>query len=70
MLIFAFVIAIMVVAIYAHRNRDRRLCRWRTSRAGSKGALIKYTCITCGAEAFRAKGKPDRCLKTLNKPVL
>ncbi len=68
-LVLAF-IAVLIVAIYAHRNRDRRLCRWRTSRAGSRGALVKYTCITCGAEAFRAQGKPDRCLSSLDRPGL
>lgn len=70
MLIFAFVIAIVAVAIYAHRNRDRRLCRWRESRAERRGALIKYNCITCGAETFRARGKPDRCLRSSKTPGL
>jgi hypothetical protein len=70
MLIVAFLIAIVIVAIYAHRYRDRRLCRWRESRSESKGALVKYTCVTCGAEAYRAEGKPDRCLANLTKPGL
>ncbi|MDF1727979.1 MAG: hypothetical protein P1U53_09525 [Sulfitobacter sp.] len=70
MLIVLAVFVILAVAIYAHRYRDRRLCRWRESRADSRGALIKYTCITCGAEAFRAKGAPRECLRAQNRPGL
>lgn len=65
-----FVIAVIAVAIYAHRHADTRQCRWRQDRAGARGALMKYNCVTCGAEAFRAKGKPDRCLAKLNRPGL
>lgn len=65
-----FVIAVIAVAIYAHRHADTRQCRWRQDRAGAKGALMKYNCVTCGAEAFRANGKPDRCLANLNRPGL
>ncbi|KAJ02806.1 hypothetical protein JQT66_14490 [Sulfitobacter mediterraneus] len=61
-LFIAFVIAVIVVAIVARRNAGIRQCRWREDRAGSKGALVKYNCINCGAEAFRSTGKPDRCL--------
>lgn len=61
-LLIAFIIAVVVVAIYARRNAGTRACRWREDRAGSKGALIKYNCITCSAEAFRSTGIPDRCM--------
>lgn len=65
-----FIIAIVAVAIYAYRHADTRNCRWREDRTASKGALIKYNCVTCGAEAFRANGKPDACLAKLEKPGL
>ena len=69
-LLIAFIIAVVIVAIYARRNAGTRNCRWREDRAGSKGALMKYNCVTCGAEAFRTKGKPDKCLSRLNTPRL
>ena len=60
--ILALIIAVVVVAMVARRSAGVRQCRWREDRAGSKGALIKYNCVTCGEEAFRTTGKPDRCL--------
>jgi len=69
-LIIALVIAFIVVAIVARRKSATRLCRWREDRSGSKGALVKYRCANCGAEAFRSTGKPDTCLSKLNKPGL
>ncbi len=66
----ALVIAVIIVAVVARRNAPTRNCRWREDRAGSKGALVKYNCVTCGAEAFRSGGKPDRCLSSLNSPGL
>ena len=69
-LLIALVIAVVVVAIVVRRRAPTRNCRWREDRAGSKGALIKYNCTSCGAEAFRSNGKPDRCLSNLNKPGL
>ena len=44
--------------------------RWREDRAGDKGALRKYHCVACGAEAYRSEGPPDRCLKGLDTPRL
>nr|WP_246455675.1 hypothetical protein [Sulfitobacter aestuariivivens] len=58
------------VLVWNRRHGMTRNCRWREDRAGSKGALIKYNCVTCGAEAFRSTGKPDTCLSRLNKPGL
>jgi len=69
-LLIALVIAVIVVAIVARHRAPIRHCRWREDRAGSKGPLVKYNCVTCGAEAFRSTGKPDRCLSGLNKPGL
>jgi hypothetical protein len=69
-LLIAAVVVIIVVAIVAYRRSPTRNCRWREDRAGSKGALVKYNCVTCGAEAFRSQGKPDSCLSRLNKPGL
>ena len=61
-LLIALIIAVVVVAIYARRTAATRACRWREDRDGSKGALIKYNCVHCGAEAYRSTGKPDRCM--------
>ncbi|MFT6673896.1 MAG: hypothetical protein ACJAVM_000067 [Sulfitobacter sp.] len=69
-LLIAFVIVVVVVAIVSRRSLRTRQCRWRMDRAGSKGALIKYNCVTCGAEAFRSTGKPDNCLSGIKSPRL
>jgi len=66
MLILALPIIVIVVAYLAWRNRDVRDCRWRADSTGDKGALRKYRCMACGAEAFTAsKGPPDSCKKGL-----
>jgi len=69
-IIIALVIAVIVVAIVARRNAPTRNCRWREDRGGSKGALVKYNCVTCGAEVFRSTGKPDTCMSSLRSPKL
>lgn len=60
-----------VVAYFAWRNRGTRGCRWRADRTGDKGALRKYRCMACGAEAFTAaKGAPRGCKSGLGgKPL-
>jgi hypothetical protein len=69
-LFFLLILVGVIVAVYAHRNRKTRRCRWRQSRAGSKGALIKYNCVICGAEAFSSNGTPDSCLSAVGHPKL
>lgn len=70
MLIIPALIIVVAVAIYAHRNKDRRRCRWRESKAGSKGALVRYACITCGRKAFRSNGPPRECLAKIGMSKL
>lgn len=61
-IVIGLVIAFVLVAIYARQNRGTRLCRWREDRTGDRGALRKYRCAACGAEAFTAeKGPPRQC---------
>ena len=69
-ILIAFAVAVVIVALIARRTASTRNCRWREDRVGSKGALVKYNCVTCGAEAFRSTGKPDMCLSPLNAPKL
>ncbi len=69
-LLIALVIAVVIVAIVVRRRAPTRGCRWREDRAGSKGALVRFHCAACGAEAYRANGKPDRCLSKLDTPRL
>ncbi len=62
------VIAFIIVALYARRNRGTRRCRWREDRTGNRGPLRKYICAACGAEAFTAaKGPPRDCKSHLPK---
>lgn len=62
LVVVGLIIAFILVAIYASRNRGRRNCRWREERSGDRGTLRKYRCATCGAEAFTAtKGPPETC---------
>ncbi|MFG6591746.1 hypothetical protein [Sulfitobacter sp. 1A12157] len=67
---FVIVIVFVIVLTFARRNAPTRDCRWREDRAGDKGALRKYHCVACGAEAYRSEGPPDRCLKGLDTPRL
>ncbi len=69
-ILIALIVAIIIVAIVARRNAPTRNCRWREDRGGSKGALIKYNCVSCGAEVFRSNGKPDKCMSSLKMPGL
>lgn len=69
-ILFALIVAVIIIAVVARRNAPTRNCRWREDRAGTKGALVKYNCVSCGAEAFRGNGKPDKCLSSLNRPGL
>ncbi|MEW9921032.1 hypothetical protein AB2B41_15575 [Marimonas sp. MJW-29] len=64
--LFAFIIIILL----GRRPRRAKRCRWRKSMTGSRGSLIKYTCATCGSEAYRSNGKPDSCLAKLKTPGL
>ena len=62
LVVVGLVIAFVLVAIYARRNRGRRNCRWREERSGNRGELRKYRCAACGAEAFTStKGPPEKC---------
>jgi hypothetical protein len=68
LVVIGLVIAFVLVAIYARRNRGLRRCRWREDRTGDRGSLRKYKCAACGAEAFTAeKGTPRRCHADLPK---
>ncbi|WP_299674070.1 hypothetical protein [uncultured Roseobacter sp.] len=67
-IVIGLIIAFVLVAFFARRNRGTRRCRWREDRTGNRGALRKYKCAACGAEAFTAtKGPPDSCKANLPK---
>ncbi|WP_299968305.1 hypothetical protein [uncultured Roseobacter sp.] len=67
-IVIGLLVAFVLVAIFARRNRGVRRCRWREDRAGNRGSLRKYRCAACGAEAFTAeKGTPRKCLAELPK---
>lgn len=68
-IVIGLIIAFVVVALYARRNRAVRSCRWREDRSGDRGSLRKYTCATCGAEAFTATDGPPRNCKSNLPPV-
>lgn len=65
-IVIGLIIAFVIVAIYARRNRSVRHCRWRADRTGDRGSLRKYRCMACGAEAFTAKdGPPCECKRNI-----
>lgn len=67
-IVLGLIIALVIVAIFARRNRTTRNCRWRADKTGDKGNLSKYRCVTCGATGFSATGGPPRdCKSTLPK---
>lgn len=71
MVLFPLPIVVGVVPYLAWRNRAVRGCRWREDSSGNRGALRKYRCAACGAEAFTAtKGAPNTCKRGLgNSPL-
>ena len=71
LVVVGLIIAFILVAIYARRNRGRRDCRWREDRSGDRGELRKYRCMACGAEAFTATpGPPRQCFAGRGRPGL
>ena len=63
-IIIGLIIAFVIVAIFARRNKATRNCRWRADRTGDRGTLKKYRCAACGAEGFSATGGPPRDCKS------
>jgi hypothetical protein len=59
-IILGLIIAFVIVAIVARRNRGTRQCRWRADRRDDSGALSRYRCAFCGAETFTSDGKPPK----------
>ncbi|WP_298860422.1 hypothetical protein [uncultured Sulfitobacter sp.] len=71
MVLILLPIVVGVVAFLAWRNRAVRGCRWRENNSGNQGALRKYCCAACGAEAFTStKGPPDMCKRGLGNSSL
>lgn len=67
-ILLAMIVAFVIVVIFNRRNVATRRCRWRADATGNRGALRKYHCIACGAEAFTStKGPPNDC-KSKHKP--
>lgn len=59
-IVVGLIIAFVIVAIFARRNRATRKCRWRADRVGDRDSLRKYKCMFCGAEAFTASDQPPK----------
>jgi hypothetical protein len=71
MQIVVLLIAFGFVMFFARRNAPTRGCRWRADATGDRGALRKYNCVACGAEAFTSpKGPPNDCRSKLKTPNL
>ena len=70
-IILGLLIAFVIVAYFARRNKGMRGCRWRQDTARDKGALHFYRCAACGAEAYTAtKGPPRDCkAKVASRPL-
>lgn len=61
-IVVGLLIAFVIVAIFARRNRATRRCRWRADRTGDFGESHKYKCMSCGAETFtKTEGPPTIC---------
>jgi hypothetical protein len=68
-IVIGLLIAFVLVAVVARRNKATRKCRWREDRTGDRGALRKYRCAACGAEAFTSTpGPPKDCRASINSP--
>ncbi|UWR21678.1 hypothetical protein [Sulfitobacter sp. S190] len=67
-MVIGLIVAFVIVAFYARKNRGMRQCRWRADRSGDRGSLRMYRCAFCGAEAFTAtSGPPQNCKKSVGK---
>lgn len=61
-IVIGLIIAFVIIAIAARGRKTSRACRWRAEKSGDRGALRKYRCAACGAEAFTAtRGTPNQC---------
>lgn len=68
-IVLGLILAFVIVALYARRNRGTRCCRWREDRRANRGTLRKYKCAACGAEVFTAQKGPPRDCKSHLPPV-
>lgn len=57
--------AVLVLAALVYLSRTRRIgqrCIWRVDPSRREGTLQRYTCDTCGADAFTSTGRaPADC---------
>ncbi|WP_050929128.1 hypothetical protein [Aestuariivita boseongensis] len=61
-IVLGFLVAFVIVVLLTRSRAATRACRWREERSGNRGALRKYRCMACGAEAFTSTdGPPDTC---------
>lgn len=67
-IIIGLLIAFVIVAFFARRNRATRNCRWREDHSGDRGGLRKYKCAACGAETFTSAKTPPRECKAHTQP--
>ena len=63
-ILVGLLIAFVVVALFARRNKATRRCRWRADRTGDQGDLRKYRCMACGAETFTMSDQPPSICKS------
>lgn len=54
--------------LIVRRPRRKSDCKWRRDKAGHRASLTKWTCKSCGAEAFSATTKPPNDCKRQLKP--
>jgi len=62
-------LALVFLVLFLLRNRRLKNCRWRREKSGDKGALQKYKCSFCGAEAFTATSSAPIDCKADTKPT-
>ena len=61
-IVLGLLVAFVIVVLLTRTRAATRNCRWRQERSGDRGALRKYRCATCGAEAYTASdGPPETC---------
>jgi len=62
-IVIGLIIAFVIVAIFARKNRGMRKCRWRADRTADFGNFHKFKCMACGAETFTETGNPPgKCM--------
>lgn len=69
-LVLAAIATATALVLRAVLRRARRPCSWKRDLDGHRPPFVRWTCATCGTEAFSSDGRaPKECKKTIRTGV-